>query len=73
MLFAKPGEDGQWRLRYVWGDDHWAGGPKTRAELDSARSRAIGIVQQAPDVFSVPLSSAKGFAAELKLALSAWA
>lgn len=72
VLFAKPGEDGLWRLRYVWGDDQWAGGPKTRAELDSARSRAIGIVQQAPDVFSVPLSSAKGFAAELKIALSAW-
>ena len=71
VLFARPDGD-RWRLRYVWADDHWAGGPKTQAELDEASTRAIGIAQQAPDVFTVPVASAKGFAAELKIALSQW-
>jgi hypothetical protein len=71
VLFAKPGPDG-WRLRYVWSDEQWAGGPKNEAELAVARDKAIGISQQAPNVFNVPVRSSKGFAAELKLSLSAW-
>ena len=43
VLFAKPEADGHWRLRYVWGNDQWAGGPKNLAELESFRTRAIGI------------------------------
>ncbi|MGH8054877.1 MAG: esterase/lipase family protein [Stenotrophomonas sp.] len=73
VLFARPAEDGSWRLRYVWADDQWAGGPKNEAELDVARRAAIGIIQQAPNVFTVPLRSGKGFEAALKLSLSDWA
>ena len=72
VVFAKPDDAGGWRLRYVWSDDQWAGGPKNEAELAGARSKAIGINQQAPNVFGIPLQSAKGFSAELKLSLSAW-
>ena len=72
ILFAKPADGLQWKLRYVWGDDHWAGGPKNEAALESFSQRAIGINQQAPNVFAIPLRSAKGFAAELKLAMAQW-
>jgi pimeloyl-ACP methyl ester carboxylesterase len=72
VLFAKPMDDAGWRLRYVWGDDQWAGGPKNEAALESFSRRAIGINQQAPNVFSIPVSSAKGFQAELKLSLAKW-
>lgn len=72
VLFAKPDGAGGWRLRYVWADDQWAGGAKNEAELDAARRKAIGINQQAPNVFDIPLRSAKGFEANMKLALSTW-
>lgn len=72
VLFAKPESEGRWRLRYVWGDDHWAGGPKNEAELESLGTRAIGISQTAPNVFSVPIHSTKGLQASLKLALAQW-
>lgn len=72
VLFARPDAAAGWRLRYVWGDDHWAGGPKTEAELDATSRKAIGITQQAPQVFCIPVQSAKGFAGELTVSLSSW-
>ena len=72
-VFAKPGDDGRWRLRYAWADDQWPGGPKAQAESDLAGTQATGNAGPSATVFSIPLTSAKGFAAELKLALSAWA
>lgn len=73
VLFAKPDNDGNWRLRYVWSDNHWAGGPKNAAELAAAGTKAIGIKQQTPDLFSIPVRSNKGFDADLMLSLAAWA
>ena len=72
-VFAKPGDDGRWRLRYAWADDQWPGGPKAQAESDLAGTQATGNAGPSATVFSIPLTSAKGFAAELKLALSTWA
>lgn len=73
VLFAKPGADGSWRLRYVWSDDNWAGGPKNEAELAVVGAKAIGINQQEPNVFSIPVRSSKGLDADLKISLAAWA
>ena len=72
VLFAKQ-DGGEWKLRYVWADEHWATGPKTGAEVLALGRKAIGIAQQAPSAFSIPLASAKGFRAALQIALSAWA
>ena len=73
VLFAKRGDDGEWKLRYVWADEHWATGPKNGAELARIGGKAIGIAQREPSVFAVPLESAKGFRAELKISLAPWA
>ena len=70
VVFAKPGDGGQWRLRYAWANEQWSGGPKTQAELDGVTVGGIG--QHPSNVFTVPLASPKGFAAELKIALSGW-
>ena len=73
VLFAKRDDAGAWKLRYVWTDEHWATGPKDAAELVRIGRNAVGIAQQDPSVFAVPLQSAKGFRAELKISLSPWA
>ena len=72
VLFAKRGDDGEWKLRYVWADEHWATGPKNGAELARIGGKAIGIAQQEPSVFAVPMASGKGFQAELKISLAPW-
>ncbi|KRG41709.1 hypothetical protein ARC78_10825 [Stenotrophomonas pictorum JCM 9942] len=72
VLFAKPGSDGHWQLRYVWSDEHWAGGSKTAATPVADGTRIIGIRQHGAEVFAIPVRSDKGFAAELKISLAAW-
>ena len=72
MLFAKQDEAGDWKLRYVWADDRWATGPKSEADVVELGKQAIGIQQQSPSAFAIPLESSKGFRASLCIALSAW-
>jgi hypothetical protein len=73
VLFAKQDDTGDWALRYVWADDRWATGPKSEADVIALGKQAIGIRQQSPSAFAVPLESSKGFRATLRIALSAWA
>jgi len=73
VLFAKRGDDGAWALRYVWADEHWATGPKNAAELARIGKKSVGIAQQSPSVFPVPVESSKGFKATLAISLSPWA
>ncbi|QIL20828.1 hypothetical protein [Thermomonas sp. HDW16] len=72
VLFAKRDDAGDWRLRYVWADEHWATGSKNAAELARIGQKSVGIAQQDPHVFAVPLESSKGFRAELNIALAPW-
>ena len=71
VLFAKR-DGGEWKLRYVWTDEHWATGPKDAAELVRVGQKANGIPQKSASGFSVPLRSDKGFQGELTIALSPW-
>jgi len=72
VLFAKRDDAGAWKLRYVWADEHWATGPKNAAELARIGQKSIGIAQQDPSVFVVPVESSKGFRAELNVSLAPW-
>lgn len=72
VLFARRDDAGGWKLRHVWADDRWATGPKSEADVIALGKKAVGIRQQSPSAFAVPLESAKGFRAELCIALSAW-
>ena len=72
VLFARR-DGGDWKLRYVWADDHWATGPKDAAELVRIGQKANGIPQASAAGFAVPLQSDKGFRAQLTIALSPWA
>jgi hypothetical protein len=55
VVSATPGVEGKpWSVQYVWTDDKWASGKKTTAEA-------------AEDAFTVPVASAKGFKATLRL------
>lgn len=73
VLFAKRGDDGQWALRGVWADDSWATVKPTRAALDAMGASATPIKLAADNSFSIPLTSSKGFQAQLEVSLSAWA
>ncbi|MBS0215560.1 MAG: hypothetical protein JSR50_07350 [Proteobacteria bacterium] len=73
VLFAKRDDAGSWKLRYVWTGQNWATGTKTPADLVQLGQQAIGITQQDPSVFSIPVKSNKGFGAMLNISLSPWA
>mgnify|MGYP000887652503 CR=1 FL=1 len=72
VLFAKRGEDGQWILRYVMSDDHWATDKKSAAALAGLSNSASRVTMTSATTFSLPLSSNKGFQAELIITLAAW-
>lgn len=72
VLFAKRDSDGAWQLRYVWTDDNWASGSKSEAELIKLGSKALGLKQESPSTFSVPMESSKGFRADLTIGMAAW-
>ncbi len=72
VLFAKRDDAGEWKLRYVWTGQNWATGPKAAADLQQLSQKSIGITQQDPTVFTVPVQSGKGFKANLNISLSPW-
>ena len=72
VLFAKRDDAGEWKLRYVWTGQNWATGPKATADLQQLSQKSIGIAQQDPTVFTVPVQSDKGFRADLNIALAKW-
>src|SRR5690606_36453115 len=72
VLFAKLKDSGEWALRYVWSDENWSGGTKNKADLQGSTDKSIGLEQIAPDRYSVPIESEKGFKAELKIDLAEW-
>jgi hypothetical protein len=74
VLFARRDAAGEWQLRYVWSDDEWATATKSKsdAELTQLGGRAIGIEQESPSRFAIPLESSKGFRAELCISMSTW-
>ncbi len=71
VLFAKRDETGEWNLRYVWADEHWATGSKSNAELNRDRGTTFGYKSNAAP-FSIPIESPKGFSAKLLIAVSTW-
>lgn len=71
-LFARRGEDGDWALRYVWADEHWATGRKQAADMARLGREAVGIAQQSPSAYAVPVESDKGFRGTLTISLSPW-
>jgi hypothetical protein len=73
VLFAKRDDAGQWKLRYAWTNENWATGPKDAADLVRVGQKANGIPQKSAAGFAIPLQSAKGFQAQLTIALSPWA
>ena len=72
VLFAKRDDAGEWKLRYVWTNQHWATGPKDEADLVRIGQQANGIPQKSATGFSIPLQSDKGFQGALTIALSPW-
>lgn len=71
-LFAKRDKAGNWSLRYVWADEHWATGAKTNAELREVSKVAVAALQHAGSIFAIPMDSPKGFQAELLISVDSW-
>lgn len=69
VLFAKRDEEGCWTLRYTWADDRWATSKKTVAVLQKSSAPTD---HPGAAVYTIPVTSAKGFSAELHITISSW-